>query len=596
MSITPRGMSIQEAYSLYRSEKLIVNRNYQRKLVWGVDEKAHLIDSILRGFPVPLFLLAETLDGKFEIIDGMQRLDAVFGYIEHRYAIPNANGEREFFDLREFSRARQLAETGAFEPEPGELKLLPATRCADLLDYQLAVTIFDSHEEKRVTEVFRRINSGGRQLSAQEKRQAGVVSDFVRMVRKLASDFRYDGSPDIIPLTKMPVVSIDSARERLGYGIAAEETFWCSLGILNPRQLQQSEDEQLLADICISVVRGNTFSVSSDVLDKYFEPGTTESASLAVELKNYGTDTLADDVKNVLGAMKAMVESERPGVNGAFRSHVSTSSFTSAKTPFYAVFMAFYDLMIRQQKQLSDPKSAFAAIRKVSARLTPSRNTTTEKQRQENIDIVRGLLQKHFTRSPRPALSHGPAMEIEFPNIIRRAPIESARYEFKQGIVSLYGNRSINQSFLAKLSKLASAIANVGPEADGYIVFGVADSREDATRIEELDSIKPISIGNQLLVGVDRECRALGIQLSDYTRTIIKAIQQSPLSEPLKGDLLANVDTVSYSRRSYVVIRVPVQNELASHGEEYFVRDGEDLRKMNTREALAAAKRFSRQG
>lgn len=35
MSITPRGMSIQEAYNLYRSEKLTVNRNYQRKLVWG---------------------------------------------------------------------------------------------------------------------------------------------------------------------------------------------------------------------------------------------------------------------------------------------------------------------------------------------------------------------------------------------------------------------------------------------------------------------------------------------------------------------------------------------------------------------------------
>ncbi|MFE4494676.1 DUF262 domain-containing protein [Streptomyces niveus] len=91
MSITPRGMSIQEAYSLYRSEKMIVNRNYQRKLVWGVDEKVHLIDSILKGFPIPLFLLAETVDGNFEIIDGMQRLDAIFGFIEHKYAIPRGS-------------------------------------------------------------------------------------------------------------------------------------------------------------------------------------------------------------------------------------------------------------------------------------------------------------------------------------------------------------------------------------------------------------------------------------------------------------------------------------------------------------------------
>ncbi|MYY81261.1 MULTISPECIES: DUF262 domain-containing protein [unclassified Streptomyces] len=586
-------MSIQEAYSLFRSEKLIVNRNYQRKLVWGVDEKIHLIDSILKGFPIPLFLLAETVEGEFEIIDGMQRLDAIFGYIEHRYAIPHGN-TKQYFDLREFSRARQLAEAGAFVTEASDTDLLPAGKCADLLDYQLAVTIFDSKEETQVTEVFRRINSGGRQLSAQEKRQAGVVSDFVRMVRKLASDFRYDGSPDVLPLTKMPVVSIDSARERLGYGISAEETFWCSLGVLNPRQLQQSEDEQLLADICISVVRGNTFSVSTEVLDKYFDPTTPESYSLALDMSTYGSETLSKDVKNVLGAMKFMVESERPGVSGAFRSQVRTSSFTSAKTPFYAIFMAFYDLMVRQEKQLADPRAAFAALGRISARLTPSRNTTTERQRQENIDIVRGLLEKYFVSAPRPALLHGPAMEIEFPNIIRRAPIESARYEFKQGIVSLDQRRKMNTDFLEKLPKIISAIANVGPEADGYIVFGVADTDLDAQRIEQLDSVKPLHMGRQLLVGVDRECRVLGIHLSDYTRRILASIQKSPLSEPLKSAALANVDTISYSGRAYVVIRVPAQSELASYDDDYFVRDGEDLRKMGTREALAMSKRFTK--
>ncbi|MFE0422953.1 DUF262 domain-containing protein [Streptomyces sp. NPDC058953] len=584
-------MSIQEAYNLYRGEKLIVNRNYQRKLVWGVDEKIHLIDSILKGFPIPLFLLAETADGDFEIIDGMQRLDAIFSYIEQKYAIQDGDVGR-FFDLKEFSRARQLAEARAFEPEAGNPDLLPASKCADLLDYQLAVTVFDSKDETQVTEVFRRINSGGRQLSAQEKRQAGVVSDFVRMVRGLASDFRYDGSPDVLPLTKMPAVSIDSARERLGYGIAAEETFWCGLGVLNPRQLQQSEDEQLLADICISVVRGNTFSVSSDVLDKYFDPTTPESQSLTIDLSSYGTEALANDVKAVLGAMKTMVESERPGVNGAFRSHVSTSSFTSAKTPFYAVFMAFYDLIIRQQKQLVDPKSAFAAIRKVSAKLTPSRNTTTEQQRQENIDIVRGLLEKHFVSAPRPALAHGPAMEIEFPSIIRRAPIESARYEFKQGIVSLARKRQIDERFLGKLPKIISAIANVGPEADGYIVFGVADTQSDAERVEQLDSITPLRMGMQLLVGIDRECRALGIQLSDYTRRILSSVQKSPLSEPLKSAVLANVDTISYSGRAYVIVRIPAQSELSSYDDEYYTRDGEDLRKMTISEALATSKRF----
>ncbi|MEV3858354.1 DUF262 domain-containing protein [Streptomyces sp. NPDC050095] len=595
MSITPRGMSIQEAYNLFRSEKLIVNRNYQRKLVWGVDEKTHLIDSILRGFPIPLFLLAETSDQNYEIIDGMQRLDAIFGFVEQRYGLTvNGDENRRFFDLSEFSRARQLADAGVFSREPGGPALITAAQCADLLDYQLAVTIFGSSEEDKVTEVFRRINSGGRQLSAQEKRQAGVMSDFVRLLRGLASDFRYDSSPEVLPLSKMPMVSIDSARERLGHGIAAEETFWCSLGILSTRQLQQSEDEQLLADICISAVRGNTFSMSSEALDKYFDIETTESKSLAEDLATYGTTQLAADVKIVLGAMKTMVDSTKPNIVGAFRSHVNISGWNSAKTPFYAVFMALFDLMIRHGKQLTDPHGAFSAINRVTAKLIPSRNTTTEEQRQSNIDVVRGLIEKFFTTSPSGPLTHGPAMEIEFPNLIRRAPIESARYEFKQGIASLGPKRQINKELLSRLPKIMSAIANTGPEADGYIIFGIADDEKDAARIEQLDSISPVPLAKKSLFGVEREVKALGMDMGTYVRHIIKAVQSSPLQPQFKGDVLANIDTVSYSGRSYVVSRIPAQRDLSEYDGDYYVRDGDGLRKMTTSEAVAAAKRFIR--
>ena len=42
MSITPQGMSILNLYDLYRKNKLIVNRRYQRKLVWTKTEKQGL--------------------------------------------------------------------------------------------------------------------------------------------------------------------------------------------------------------------------------------------------------------------------------------------------------------------------------------------------------------------------------------------------------------------------------------------------------------------------------------------------------------------------------------------------------------------------
>ena len=76
MSTAPRGAGVQELYSWYRSEKFLVNRRYQRKLVWTAAEKQKLIDSILSGYPLPLILLAGSDSYVYEIIDGMQRLNA----------------------------------------------------------------------------------------------------------------------------------------------------------------------------------------------------------------------------------------------------------------------------------------------------------------------------------------------------------------------------------------------------------------------------------------------------------------------------------------------------------------------------------------
>ncbi len=48
MATTPRGMTVTEAYRSFREDLFIVNRTYQRKLVWTLEEKVKLIDSILK--------------------------------------------------------------------------------------------------------------------------------------------------------------------------------------------------------------------------------------------------------------------------------------------------------------------------------------------------------------------------------------------------------------------------------------------------------------------------------------------------------------------------------------------------------------------
>lgn len=107
MSLTPKGMSVQEAYRLFREGKLIVNRKYQRKLVWTMEEKVKLIESIIYEYPIPLFLFAERASeygyGVYEIMDGVQRLTSIFDFIENRIS-----AQGKYFDVEQNIRAKKF--------------------------------------------------------------------------------------------------------------------------------------------------------------------------------------------------------------------------------------------------------------------------------------------------------------------------------------------------------------------------------------------------------------------------------------------------------------------------------------------------------
>ena len=108
-----RPESIQKLYTDYLSQRFAVNRRYQRKLVWTVEEKRALIDSILRDLPVPLVLVA-AISGEqpyvYEIIDGMQRLNAIFAFIENEYYV-----DGKYFDLEALADTKEMNDDGQLE-------------------------------------------------------------------------------------------------------------------------------------------------------------------------------------------------------------------------------------------------------------------------------------------------------------------------------------------------------------------------------------------------------------------------------------------------------------------------------------------------
>ena len=139
-----------------------------------------------------------------------------------------------------------------------------------MLDYQLAVTSFPGEQDTRITDVFGRINSGGKQLSDQERRQAGVLSPFAEMVRNLAAEIRGDVSRETLLLSEMPEISIETSRNPHGYALKAEDIFWCYQGILRTGDLRESDDEQAIADICASILWGSPVEASGDFLNHLY--------------------------------------------------------------------------------------------------------------------------------------------------------------------------------------------------------------------------------------------------------------------------------------------------------------------------------------
>lgn len=592
MSIVPRGMSVQEAYKLYRAPSLVVNRRYQRKLVWTEVEKQNLINSILKAYPIPLFLLAQRVSDqgqRYEIIDGMQRLNAIFSYLENKFAVDGA-----YFDINQLARAKQAADEGLFEEADRALPRLPRTKCADLLDYQLAVTIYPAKTEAEITDVFGRINSNGKQLSDQDRRQAGVITPFAELVRKLSSELRGDASQEILDLADMPEISIETGRLSQGYGITAEETFWVKQGILRVGQLRDSEDEQMLVDIASSILFHKPLAFSGVMMDRLYDSDDDEHRTLEGNLSAYGSERLAQEIKTTISVMLEIIESVSTETN-CLKKYMNPSAGTNPiKTPFYAFFMALFDLVITEQKTPTDNAGIMNALKGVADRLEPGRARLNSEERQTNINIVKGLITRFFVSKEPPLFGHGPGLALDFENALRRSSVETTRYEFKQGILRLDTTRAEDPDFSRRIVEHLCGLANASSDADSYLFIGVADDEADAKRVEQLDKIRPLKIGQTYVVGVDREANLLGLKTERYVGKIMDWIRNSDLSEPLKSDVLRNCDTISYRGNSVIRLRIPKQSQVSYLKDDAFSRQGANTVKASAPMMVAIANAFNK--
>lgn len=85
---SPSNKKISELYGMIQRGELILQPEFQRKLVWSPAHKEAFIDTILQGYPFPEVYIAqtgvdlETMQTQQVVVDGQQRLSTIVNYIE----------------------------------------------------------------------------------------------------------------------------------------------------------------------------------------------------------------------------------------------------------------------------------------------------------------------------------------------------------------------------------------------------------------------------------------------------------------------------------------------------------------------------------
>ncbi len=177
-------MSFGEIVNMYRDTEIIISPEYQRAFRWDAQRQTDFIESLLLGIPFPSIFVATNPDGKWELIDGLQRVSTVLSFFGE---LKDENGNpypKNGLKLQKGSIIKNL-ENVTIETIPLEYKLqIKRTPC------RVEIILKESDFKMRY-ELFKRLNTGGEGLSRQEIRNCiyrGLDSRYNHFISELSQN------------------------------------------------------------------------------------------------------------------------------------------------------------------------------------------------------------------------------------------------------------------------------------------------------------------------------------------------------------------------------------------------------------------------
>ncbi len=159
------------------NKRIILDSDFQRESVWKPIQKAELIESILMGLPLPIFYFNQDKLGKLIVVDGRQRLTALFEFMSNEWGLKGLKVLKEL---------------------NGDMfkDLTPVVQ-AQIEDYQIQAHVIQPPTPDRIKfDIFERVNRAGTQLNKQEIRNALYQGDSTILLNKIVKTSEFSNATD----------------------------------------------------------------------------------------------------------------------------------------------------------------------------------------------------------------------------------------------------------------------------------------------------------------------------------------------------------------------------------------------------------------
>lgn len=188
-------MSFGEIINMYKDKEIIISPEYQRAFRWDPKRQSDFIESILLGIPFPSIFVATNADGKWELIDGLQRVSTVLAFFNELKDPDGKDYPKNRLKLNEGSLITGLKDV-TIDSLPLEYKLqIKRTPC------RVEIILKESDFKMRY-ELFKRLNTGGEGLSRQEIRNCifrGLDNRYNDVIANLSKNKHFR---DIVTISK----------------------------------------------------------------------------------------------------------------------------------------------------------------------------------------------------------------------------------------------------------------------------------------------------------------------------------------------------------------------------------------------------------